>query len=103
MYQDLVVSFRNKPRDIHTVPIAPGVLPKWFYVFEKDGYIYVESGHAHFPQNRIKMPRRLNPDEYEVMLDIYHRRKRGEHVGAEATAATQNQIYWYGVFADMNL
>ena len=37
------------------------------------------------------------------MLDIYHRRNAGEKVSREATAVTINQVYWYGVFAEMKI
>ena len=41
-YQDLVNSFYNNPRDVHTVPLSGE--PIWFYVAVRNGVLYVESG-----------------------------------------------------------
>lgn len=45
----------------------------------------------------------LPKDECNEILSIYHRRLRGEQVSAEEQACTHSQVYWYGIFAKMNL
>jgi hypothetical protein len=102
MYQDLVSSFRTAPRDVHTVP-TDGREPVWFYTYVQRGALYVESGRDHSPKSRISGRHRINEAEYEVMLNLYHRRKRGEAVSREASEATLCQVYWYGIFADLGL
>jgi hypothetical protein len=100
--EDLVSSFRTAPRDVHTVP-TDGREPVWFYTYVQRGALYVESGRDHSPKSRISGRHRINEAEYQVMLNLYHRRKRGEAVSREASEATLCQVYWYGIFADLGL
>ena len=76
---------------------------KWFYVSVTNYNINVESGHNQLNKSWIKMPRTLQKTKLEAILDLYHRRKRGESVSGGTTQLTQNQVYWYGIFAEMNL
>ena len=103
MYQKLLNSYGATPRDVHTVPVQPGREPVWFHVSVEDGAVYVESGLFHEPRSRIYGRRKLNPSECDAMLSLYHRRQRGESVAAEASRTTQNQVYWYGIFAELAL
>ena len=77
--------------------------PVWFYVFEEDGKVCVKNAEGHENSSHMIGVRVLEPSESKKMLDIYGRRKRGENVSKEATATTRNQVYWYGIFADMGL
>ena len=101
MYDQVVQSFQEKPRDVHTIPLNAHKTPLWFHVFAKDGILYVTSAKSHLPSSNISGHRSLPPEQFETMLDIYHRRQKGERVSQEATEATRCQVYWYGVFADM--
>lgn len=103
MYQQLVKSFQTRPRDVHTVPILQDREPVWFYTYIYNGLVCVESGRFHDARSHISGRRVLNQDEYDTMLALYHRREKGEAVSQEASQATQNQVYWYGIFADMGL
>jgi len=101
-YRDLVYSFGANPRDVHTVPLD-GREPIWFYTYAEDGVLYVEAGRDHFPKSTISGRHKINPSEFELMLDIYRRRKQGKAVSQEASMATMCQVYWYGIFSDLKL
>ena len=45
----------------------------------------------------------LEKYKFDMMLSIYNRRKSGEQVSQDAGAITHNQVYWYGIFADMGI
>lgn len=102
MWTAIVEEFSKKPRDIHTVPIQKRE-PKWFFVFCQKGNVYIESAHEYEPASDITGKRMMNKDEFEDMLEIYHRRCNGEQVSQEAQDRTINQVYWYGIFAELKL
>ncbi len=99
-YSDLAMHFEKFPRNVHTVP-TDGRTPRWFWVCGERGKIYVSSGTTSNLNSNIQGRRLLNEDELETMLTLYQRRKRGESVSEAASRATQNQVYWYGIFADL--
>ena len=99
-YMDLVNSFRANPREIPTAPIN-GSAPKWFYVYENQGSVFVSSGRDHVYACHVNPDRRLNRAEFSDMLNIYLRRKAGAAVSQEAKARSINQSYWFGVFKAM--
>ena len=101
MYRKIVEEFMNHPRDIHTVPISSKSY-KWFYVFVNNDTIYVESSHHNTPKSSVKR-RSLPKEECSKILEIYHRRMAGEQVSHDAQACTRSQVYWYGIFSEMNL
>ena len=102
MWNKIVKSYLKHPRDVQTQPITNRTA-RWFYVYVEDGKLYVDSARGKEPSSHITQKRLLaEKDEIcNIMYDIYLRRKKGEHVSAEATAITVNQVYWYGIFADM--
>lgn len=101
MYAKLVEDFKRNPRDVHTVPVARKEY-KWFYVFSDNGYLYVEPAHDHDPKCVVKR-RPLQEKECNDILELYHRRLRGEQVSSKAQECTRSQVYWYGIFSDLNL
>ncbi|MBE6949699.1 MAG: hypothetical protein E7456_07655 [Ruminococcaceae bacterium] len=101
MYKRIVEEFRNHPRDVHTVPTNSRPY-MWFYVFVDKDKIYIEPGHHNFPKSNVKK-RLLSEKECNDILAIYHRRLAGERVYDEAKDCTHSQVYWYGIFSDMNL
>lgn len=102
-YSKLIENFVVNPRDVHTVP-TNGTEPKWFYVFVENGTLCVRSSQLQDKNNCIITgTRELKSEELDAMLDIYYRRSAGESVSREASATTVNQVYWYGIFADMGL
>lgn len=101
-YDDLVNSLNSNPRDIVTVPMN-NRKGKWFYAFAENGTVFVTVSKEHEPKCSIKMPRPLKKKECGELYELYLRRKKGEHISGEATAATRNQVYWYGIFSDMGL
>lgn len=101
-WSDLVRSFSEKPRDVVTVPTTNRA-GKWFFVSAVNGKIVVKNAKTHAESSEIKGKRPLRPEELDAMLDLYYRRKKGESVSAEATSVTVNQVYWYGIFADLGL
>ena len=102
-YADLVNVFAANPHDVHTVPIQAWRQPVWFSVRAENGKLYVDNAESHLPSSRISCPRVLAPGQFERVLEIYHRRKKLEAVSREAGGATANQVYWYGIFAEMGL
>ena len=102
VYEKMLRKYGENPRCVCTVPTTAKA-PVWFYVFEEDGKVCVKNAEGHENSSHMIGVRVLEPSESKKMLDIYGRRKRGENVSKEATATTRNQVYWYGIFADMGL
>ena len=102
MWEDIVKSYTDNPREVCSQPITkrPG---RWFFVYVENGDLYVDCAKEHKPSSQLTKRRMLSADaeKCNIVFDLYCRRKRGEQVSAEATATTVNQIYWYGIFADM--
>lgn len=101
-YAELAASFRTSPREVPTAPIN-GKAPKWFYVYERRGEIFVASGREHPDVCNICPERKLQRGEFSVMLELYLRRKRGEPVSREASRQSINQSYWFGIFKEMSV
>ena len=102
MWIDILNEFSKNPRDVHTVPTQKRE-PVWFHVFCRNTNLYIESAHEKIPASEIAGVRMINKDEYGDMLKLYHRRCNGEKVSQEAQDRTMNQVYWYGIFAEMNM
>ena len=102
VYEKMLREYGENPRCVCTVPTTAKA-PVWFYVFEEDGKVCVKNAEGHENSSHMIGVRVLEPSESKKMLDIYGRRKRGENVSKEAGKATVNQVYWYGIFADMGL
>lgn len=99
-YQDLVNEFAARPREVPTAPVYAAA-PRWFSVTAREGAVFVSSGREHAPACRIRGERRLNPEEFPVMLSLYRRRQRGQRVSREAGEVSINQSYWYGIFREL--
>ncbi len=99
-WEEMVSSYINNPRDVKTIPLhKEGV---WFYVYVENNNIYVESARNHLTNSSvIRNRRKIENEKADIMLSFYYRRKKGEAVAKEATKITYNQVYWYGIFADM--
>jgi len=101
-YNQLLEDFSENPRDICTVPLT-NKEPVWFYVFTKNGALFVDKAKFHNNSSSIVKSRELKETECSAMLDIYHRRQKGEAVSRVAAEITRNQVYWYGVFSELGL
>lgn len=101
-YQEVADFFEHNPKDVHTVPLD-GRPPIWFFVYTENGSVYVTSARSHTPSSRVSHPRELISREFDSMLLLHHRRSNGEKVSQEAKTVTQNQVYWYGIFSELNL
>ena len=101
-YRVLAEYFAHNPHEIPTAPLNRRN-PLWFYAYAENGVIYVESAKMHSPSSKISQRRPLNIKEYDTMLDLYHRRKAGEAVSVQAGQMTHNQVYWYGIFKELEL
>lgn len=101
-YNDLLNEFRHSPRDVITVPMN-GSAGIWFYVFEENGFIYVDSAKSKKPSSLISTRRKLNENDFDEILSLYQLRKKGTAVSVEATKTTVNQVYWYGIFSELGL
>ena len=101
LWEAIVNSFGQKPRDVQTIPFKGSGL--WFYVSGQDDKVHISKARNHTDSSQIQGIRLLDKHNCEVMFDLYQRRKRGEHVSSEAKAITRNQVYWYGIFHEMKL
>ena len=101
MYQQLLNEFSRNPRDVHTVPLQ-NRKPLWYYVFVRNDRLYIEPAHIQTPKSSVKR-RQLQEKECSHILNLYHRRLRGEQVSSDAQACTYSQVYWFGIFSALNL
>ena len=100
-YFDLVNNLSVNPRDIITNPLTRRS-GKWFYAYTDKGQIFVTGAKAHSPKCSISTPRVLSEKEFEDIYKLYLLRKQGHAVSQKAAAVTRNQVYWYGIFNDIN-
>lgn len=100
-WNDIVSSYSNNPRDVKTVPLRGA--GRWFYVYAENNNVYAENARNHSVSSKIKGRRVLEKNKVDDVLAIYDRRKRGESVSKIAVDTTVNQVYWYGIFADMGI
>lgn len=89
-------NFKDHPRNIHTHPIGHDV-PKWFYAYSDGSAICIENSKGKQESCSIKGRRKLEHDKFDVVYELYLRRERGDKVSLEASRATQNASYWFGV------
>lgn len=102
LWMKIVEGLKNNPRNIKTQP-TNGSTPRWFYVGTDRDRVYVESGRDTANNSNIKGRRYLKKDELEDMLDLYKRRKCRENVSDIAQGITYNQVYWYGILAELEI
>lgn len=102
MWNKILKEFSENPRDVHTVPKVKKE-PKWFFVYEEYGNIYIEKAREHKPSSSIQHRLRLKKEEIEIMKNLYDKRDAGESVSYLATKNSWMSVYWYGIFAEMNL
>ena len=90
-WQIIYESFYNNPRDVRTNPVTnkPSL---WFYV-------YSENGNDN--SSKLTHRRMLDKNNFAQMLDLNDRRNQGFAISKEAIAVTVNQVYWYGIFRDL--
>lgn len=102
MWDEIIRSFTENPRDVQTQPLTKRT-SLWFYVYVENGTLYVDCAKEHSPSSNLSNRRKIsnNAKKCDIMFDIYRRRKCGEPVSKEASHATVDKVYWYGVFADM--
>ena len=101
LWRAIIDSYTSSPRDVQTVPLKG--IGIWFYVFTKNGEVYVSNARHHTDSSKIQGARLLDKNNCDAVFALYQRRKAGEPVSQEAAATTQNQVYWYGIFHDLNL
>lgn len=102
MWDEIVKEFTKNPRDVHTVPMN-NKKPRWFFVYTENGKIYIDEARNHVPSSSLKQRLVLHKDELEIMKELYKRRKLGEKVSKLAIDNSRMSVYWYGIFADLNI
>ena len=93
-------SFLNNPRDVKTTPKTSRT-PLWFFVYAENGDIYIENAKNHIDSSKITQRRKLDKNNFSKMTDLNDRRDRGFSVSKEAKSVTVNQVYWFGIFHDL--
>jgi hypothetical protein len=101
-WQSLIATFQNEETELHTMPITVRT-PRWFTVVSYGDCLYVSNAKQHKPSCTISDSRRLSYTEFARMYPIYLKRKAGQAVSKEATAASRNQVYWYPIMKHCNL
>ncbi len=101
-YKEAALDYALNPRDVHTV-LKDGRIGHWFYAYTEDGIIYAAPAKNHNPSCHMRKPIKINENQFENMLDLFHRRLAGEHVSREAMEITRTQVYWYGIFNDLQI
>lgn len=97
----IVKSYTDNPRDVSTAPKGNAV-PVWFYVFGKDGKIFIEKGREHELCSKMKTRRMLDKENLAAIYEL-HLRRNTSCVNKAARQLTRNRSYWFGIFADLNL
>lgn len=100
LWKEIVNEFTTNPRDVQTRPTG-NRRPLWFYVSGVNGCVHISGGRTHENRSNIRAVRTLKEEELADIFSLYQRRKHGENVSYEATQTTQNQVYWYGIFAEL--
>ena len=95
-WDDLYDSFKKNPRSVKTHPQSNST-PKWFYAYSNGSAICIENARGKQPSCSIKGTRKLNPNEFNEVFEIYLRREKGDSVSSEITRVTLNSSYWFGV------
>lgn len=99
-WQTVYESFLNNPRDVKTTP-KTNRTPLWFFVYAEDDNLYIENAKNHINSSKITQRRKLDKNNFLKMTDLNDRRDRGFSVSKEATSVTVNQVYWFGIFHDL--
>lgn len=99
-WQIIYESFYNNPRDVRTNPVTkkPSL---WFYVYSENGNVYIDNARYHDNSSQLTHRRMLDKNNFAQMLDLNDRRNQGFAISKEAIAVTVNQVYWYGIFRDL--
>ena len=103
-WQKIMTEFSENPHDVRTMPTNRRA-SKWFHVYVEKNSLYVEKSHNTKEEDSCQISQRrfLRPSELEDMWVYYLRRRDGENIFREATERCRNQVYWYGIFADLGL
>lgn len=101
-WAEIVESYTSNPRDVQTVPVTnkKGI---WFYVHVENENVYITDAEYHKDSSKISNPIRLQQAKFSKMLDLYLQRRTGNEVSHEAKNTSFQQVYWYGIFADMGI
>ncbi len=100
-WDNIILSYIDNPRDVKTNPIKKEGI--WFYVYVENEDIYLENAKKHLCSSKIKGRRKLDKKKLDLMLMLNHERKNGAKVSQLAEKITRNQVYWYGIFADIGI
>jgi len=92
IWNDILKSFASNPRDV--VTLKKGL---WFYVYEENGHLCVESGRDHTKCSEITLQRKLCYKDFEKTYCMYV----SGAPKTEIMRATHNSSYWYGIFSDV--
>lgn len=103
MWNKIIESFRNNPRDVMTIPLNNSK-PRWFYVYVDDNnVIYFENARNHKPSCQLCSTRYIVESESDGMIELYNKHLLGESVRKKAGVITYSLCYLFAIFADLNL
>lgn len=89
-------SFEKEPRNVSTI-----ARKKEFYVYAKDGDVWVESGKNASNPSKITVPRNLGADREKV--DELFKNYRKSVAVIKCQHITYNASYWFAIFKEMDL
>ena len=101
-WANIVESYASNPRDVQTVPVT-NKKPIWFFVHVENENIYITDAEYHKDSSKVCNPIKLQKNKLDNMLELYLKRKNGKEVSKEATSTSFQQVYWYGILADMGI
>lgn len=99
-WQTIYESFLHNSRDVRTTP-KTNRTPLWFFVYAEKGDIYIENAKNHSNSSKITQRRKLDKNNFTKMMNLNDQRDRGFSVSEEARSVTVNQVYWFGIFHDI--
>lgn len=92
----IIEGIGNEVREFNTVPKTKKQ-PVWFSAVVSGNNIIIDRAQNNEPSSKISTKRRLDFGDFKKVYPLAIRRKLGESVSAEVTAATRNQVYYFAL------
>jgi len=105
VWQSIIRSLTENPRDVQTTVKSDKKIPLWFHtsvISGKNGdVLIIENAKLNSPSVSLSQKRRIYEKDFYVVYPFYLRRENGESVSSELAQtkgeAKKNQTYIYGI------